>query len=152
MLVGDGPLRGELEERARALGLQSGPEGALRWAGLREDVADCLSAMDLYLMTSQFEGLPLALLEAMALELPVVATPVGGIPEVIEQGVSGELVAPDDAAGLVAACSRLLGEAAARESYGRAGRQRVLRDFSMQRMSADLQAVYREVARDELHR
>jgi glycosyltransferase involved in cell wall biosynthesis len=142
LLVGDGPLRLELEARGRALGLANGSGGRLRWAGLRSDVSACLSAMDVYLMSSEFEGLPLALLEAMAHELPVVATTVGGIPEVVERGVSGDLVAPHRPEEMASQVGRLLDDAELRARYGVAARQRVIAEFSMARMSRDLFAAY----------
>lgn len=141
LVVGDGPLGGELEAEAQRLGVA----GRVRFAGLQEDVQPFLDTMDLYLMSSDFEGLPLALLEAMASGLPVVATAVGGIPEVVEDGRDGRLVSPNDAADLAAAVVALLDDPARRRELAAAGRARVEREFGVVRMARELESIYREV-------
>ncbi len=144
LLVGDGPLRGQAEALAGRLGLAP----RAHFPGLQEDVRPFLAAMDLYLISSEFEGLPLALLEAMAAELAVVSTPVGGIPEVIEDGASGLLVPFGDPAGLAAAAGGLLADPVRRASLGRTGRGRVEAGFGIARMAAELREIYEAV----LHR
>jgi len=141
VFVGDGPLRGEVEGWIRARGLQ----GAVHLVGLQDDVRPYLAAMDLYLISSSFEGLPVALLEAMAAGLPVVATAVGGIPEVVEPGVSGRLVQDGDVAGLAEAAIALAGAPELRARMGAAGRERVTASFSMARMTRELEGIYRGV-------
>ena len=95
-IAGDGPARGQLEARAHELTLG----GAVEFLGYREDVSPVLGSLDLFVLPSLTEGIPLALLEAMAAGLPVIATAVGGVPEVVEDGTSGMLVPPGDAAAL----------------------------------------------------
>lgn len=147
VLVGDGPLRPEVEARAGALGLAD----AVSFAGLQDDVRPFLSAMDLLLVTSEFEGLPLVLLEAMALELPVVATAVGGIPEVVRDGETGRLVPFGRPAEAAAATLEVLADPAVRHAMGRAARRRVAEEFDTRRMMEQLETLYREVV-DESRR
>jgi glycosyltransferase involved in cell wall biosynthesis len=141
MLVGDGPLRDELERRAVELGL----DGKVVFVGLQEDVRPFLAAMDLFLMTSEFEGLPLALLEAMASRVPVVATPAGGIPEVICDGDHGRLAPVGNVDALVEASLDLLADEDLRVRMGNAGRNRVQAEFSIDRMAHELNALYGDV-------
>ena len=142
VLVGDGPLRVDLEAQARTLALQD----CVHFAGLQEDVRPYLAAMDVYLMTSAFEGLPLALLEAMAMQRPVVTTAVGGIPEVIMDGTEGFLLEEDDRKGLTTATHRLLTDGSLRTRLGTAARRTVVERFSVERMTAELEELYEEVA------
>lgn len=141
LLVGDGPLRGELEARARELGLG----GSAIFCGLQEDVAPYLSAMDVFLSTSEFEGLPLALLEAMAAGRPVVATAVGGVGEVIRDAENGLLLPFGDLDRATEAVSRLLGDREAARRLGEEGRRTVERDFGIERMVRETEALYRRV-------
>ncbi|MDX1383093.1 MAG: glycosyltransferase, partial [Thermoanaerobaculia bacterium] len=110
--------------------------------GLRSDVPELLAAMDVFVSSSQFEGLPLALLEAMAAGLPVVATAVGGVPEVVTEAC-GRLVAFGAVEPLAVAVTELIAEPAARRALGAAGRRRVEERFSVGRMAAELEACYR---------
>lgn len=144
VLVGDGPLRPEIERCARDLGLT----GAVSFTGLQDDVRPFLSAMDLLLVTSEFEGLPLVLLEAMALELPVVATAVGGIPEVVVDHRTGRLVPFGNPERSAAAALEVLARPAEAREMGRAARQRVATEFSTDRMLTELETLYREVVDD----
>lgn len=143
LLVGDGPLRAKLELTAQALELG----GSLHWAGLQSDVRPWLAAMDLYLQSSDYEGLPVALLEAMAMELPVVASTVGGVPEAVLAGETGLLVPPRQPEALAAAARSLLDQPEARDRLGRQGRRRVCQCFDVQRMQERLEAIYRETCR-----
>ncbi len=140
LVVGDGPLRAEVEARAGRLGER------MHLVGFRDDVAPYLSAMDVFLMTSEHEGLPLALLEAMASELAVVATGVGGIPEVIEDGRSGFLSASAESA--VDLVSRLVADRVLRDRIGGQARRRVAESFSMERMARALERIYLDVLAD----
>lgn len=102
-VVGDGPLRPALERRVRALGLH----GSVRFLGMRDDVPDVLAAADALVLASRWEGLPNVVMEAMAASRPVVATRVGGVPELVEDGVTGHLVPPGDPSALAAAMLRV---------------------------------------------
>jgi glycosyltransferase involved in cell wall biosynthesis len=137
LLVGDGPLRAELEAKARSLGVAE----RVTFAGHRSDNVAVLRAMDVAMLPSLFEGLPLSLLESMAASLPVVATRVGGIPEVIVDGASGYLVAPGMPAELAGAVNRLLGEPGALSRLGEQARRRA-EDFSFDAMLDRITSVY----------
>jgi glycosyltransferase involved in cell wall biosynthesis len=139
-VVGDGPDRSEVEAAIERLGL-AGPVALL---GLRTDVLDVLAAADLFVLSSRWEGLPRTVLEAVALGVPVAATDVGGVREVIEPGVSGWLVPPGAPALLGAAAIEALGsphEAGARAEAAREG----IDGFDEQRMATDTMALYDEV-------
>ncbi len=145
LLVGDGPERGSVEESVDAHGLRRN----VRLAGLQEEVRPYLAAMDVYLMTSEFEGLPIALLEAMAMAVPPAVTSVGGIPEVVRGGENGALHVFGDVPGLSNAVCSLLKDEARRRSIGEAARATVVECFSQARMQRELEAVYERVlARD----
>jgi len=141
LLVGDGPLRSEVETLARGPAL----EGAVHLPGLQEEVGPYLAAMDVLMVSSEFEGLPLVVLEAMAMEVPVAATAVGGIPEAVADGETGRLVPAGDAGALAAAVAGLLADAELRRALGRAARRRVAERFSTERMVVELETLYREV-------
>lgn len=141
LIVGDGPARAELERRRRDLDLTD----TVHLVGLQEDVRPYLAAMDVYLMSSDFEGLPIALLEAMAMGLPPVVTSVGGVPEVVSTDC-GLLVGPGDPLALARATLGLLRDPGPRESLGRAARRRVEERFGTSRMQAELCEVYERVA------
>ena len=113
---------------------------------LREDAVEILSIMDVFVLTSLHEGIPLSLLEAMWLGLPVVATEVGGVPEVIEDGRSGLLVGVRDEKAIAAAILEMLSPRA--EEIGRGARQRVLEEFSLQKMVESTEEVYRQLFGD----
>jgi glycosyltransferase involved in cell wall biosynthesis len=127
VVVGDGPDRPAVEAELRLLRLES----AVELAGEREDVPELLATADLFVLSSRSEGLPLSILEAMAAELPVVASSVGGVPEVVVDGETGLLVAPGDPQSLAAAIERLLGDSALRRRFGEAGRVRVAEHFDL---------------------
>lgn len=133
--VGVGPDRGALEKQA----LDAGLEGRIHFLGaLRHaEVAACLSEADIAVVPSvptsdgRREGIPVALMEAAATGLPVVASRLSGIPEAIEDGAQGLLVEPGDARGLAEAIARLVGDPALRERLGAAARERMIRDFDL---------------------
>jgi len=121
VMAGEGVLLEESRRLAGSLGLA----GRAHFLGLRQDVAELLSACDIFLLASEWEGAPVAVIEAMAARLPVVAPAVGGVPDLVENGVTGLLAPPGDAAALEAALAglardperrRALGEAAARRA------------------------------------
>jgi glycosyltransferase involved in cell wall biosynthesis len=141
LLVGDGPERGQVEARIAAWGLGD----RVRLAGLRVDGRRLLGLMDVCLMTSAYEGLPLALLEAMALGKPVVATAVGGIPEAVRDGVEGRLAPVGAVAALAAAVLDLLARPELAQQMGTAGAQRVAREFHTRQRVAAIERVYGEL-------
>lgn len=142
VLLGDGPGASRLRSLASELGL----EARVRFPGFIPEASRLLPALDLYASASRKEGLPLALLEAMACSLPVAATRVPGHMDVVEQGVTGLLVAPDDRDALGRAMRDLMTEPAGRKAMGQAGRQRVLNRFAASRMAAETADLYRTVA------
>jgi glycosyltransferase involved in cell wall biosynthesis len=120
LIVGDGPDRAAVESEIRDLGLG----GRVRLAGERRDVPALLAASDLFVLSSRSEGLPVSVLEAMAAELPVVASGVGGLSELVVDGETGILVGPGDARALGAALGRLIEDRELRRRLGAAGRDR----------------------------
>lgn len=134
------------EARLRRQVEELGLGGAVTFAGYRNDVPRWLAGMDVFVLPSLMEGLGLVLLEAMALEKPVVATRVGGIPEIVEDEKSGLLVPPADAGALATAIRRVLADPRLARRLGQAGYRRVVAQFSAQRMLAETQALFSEVA------
>lgn len=141
LLVGDGPLRDEVAAAVNASGLQH----VIHMPGLCKDVRPYLAAMDVYMMSSIFEGLPVALLEAMSMECVPVCTAVGGIPEVITSGSNGMLVEPERPDVLGRAVSDLLSAPGSLRALGTAAHQTVVQRFSMRRMAKELEATYLQV-------
>lgn len=142
VLAGDGPLRDEIVERARGLGL----EERIHLVGNRSDVAELLAASDCFVLPSLWEGLPMALLEAMAARLPVVATEVSGSRDVVVDGVSGLLVAPGDPAALSTAILGVLADPSRAQALGRAARTRVEAEFSGRTQARRHAALFRRGA------
>lgn len=138
VLVGDGPLRDECVALLRAADAEP-----LAWvAGARDDVADVMRGLDSFVLPSLAEGVSNTILEAMASGLPVVATAVGGNPELVESGLTGELVPAGDEEAMAQALLKLVRSPATAAAYGRAARDAVERRFSLQAMVAAYQAVY----------
>lgn len=127
MIIGDGPLRALLEARAEELDIS----GSVFFVGARDDVPSLLKALDIFVLASTSEGSPNAVLEAMAARLPVVATAVGGVPEMLMDGGSGILVPPKDPRAIASALSELLDDRARAASMGRAGREAVEREHDL---------------------
>jgi glycosyltransferase involved in cell wall biosynthesis len=136
---------GELQDSLRASIAAAGLQGRIHLLGVRSDMADVLAALDVFAMPSHHEGLPMALLEAMAASRAVVASAVGSIPEVIRHGESGLLVPQKDVPALVSALQRLLTDAALRSLLGTQARQTVLEQYSAQRTAQSYEALYDEV-------
>lgn len=137
-VIGDGPLRGELQERAAALGLG----GRVNFCGMQEDVAGLLRELDLFVLSSVTEGISLTLLEAMATELPVVATEVGGNPEVVLDGSTGFLVPAGNPAFMAERLAQLLGDPGQRQQMGARGRRRVRELFDVRSTSSRYEQLY----------
>jgi len=138
-VVGGGPLEGDLRRLSERLGLGE----RVRFLGVRHDVPALMREFDLFVLPSLWEGLPNAVLEAMAAGRAVVATAVHGTPEAVAQGETGLLVPPRDPQALAGAMARLLKDDSLRGSMGRAGRERVAREFGMDRMVRETEEVYR---------
>lgn len=140
-LVGDGPLLSELQKLANFLGIAD-----LVWfAGSRNDIADLLQVMDLFVLPSLSEGISNTLLEAMATGIPVLATAVGGNVELLDPGVTGDLFKPGDIDQLATAMEHYIENPALCLAHGVAARQRVLRKFSLQTMVTAYQNVYQSL-------
>jgi glycosyltransferase involved in cell wall biosynthesis len=137
-VAGDGPCMAELRRAAAGFGI----DGRVRFLGEVRDVPALLARAGLFVLPSRTEGVSLTLLEAMASGLAVVATRVGGTPEVVAHGETGLLVPPGDPAALAAAVLRLRRDAFERERMGRAGRLRVERRFDVRRMTAAYERLY----------
>jgi glycosyltransferase involved in cell wall biosynthesis len=138
LVVGDGPERDHVTAAVRAEGLADRVE----LSGTRDDVGDVLAGADLFVLSSRSEGMPMSVLEAMAAGLPVVATAVGGVPEVVVDGETGILVPPGDVQALADAIQRLLEDAALRARMGAAGRRRAKTSFALPAWAAAHRALY----------
>jgi glycosyltransferase involved in cell wall biosynthesis len=141
VLFGEGPLRADLERRVAQCGLQ----GRFVFAGFRADLNRYLPGLDVHAMSSYTEGLPVILLETTAAGVPSVATTVGGIPEVIDDGQTGYLVPPGDPVALAQRILTLLDSESQRHAMGRAGRDRVRRHFSFAAMSARYHELFKRL-------
>ncbi len=142
-VIGDGPDRPAIEERRAALGL----EGRVELLGHRDDVPALLAAADAFVLPTDWEGLPYAVLEAMAAGLPVVASAVGGIPEMVVPGETGALVPRRDADALGAALAELAADGERARALGAAGHRRAGTRFGLRRMVDRYDALLRSLAR-----
>jgi glycosyltransferase involved in cell wall biosynthesis len=143
MVIGDGPLEVVLRRRAAELGVADRVRFRTDLVG---DARSVLSAIDVFVLPSRWEGMPIALLEAAAAGLPCIASRVGGVEEVLEDGVSGIVVTPERAAELATAVVQLLRDSFLRRRMGRAARERVSVRFGVDRMVRDTELVYLETA------
>jgi glycosyltransferase involved in cell wall biosynthesis len=141
VFAGEGPLRAELEAAVRREGL----DGRVLVLGSRADVGDLLAAADLLLFASRTEGMPGSIIEAGVAGLPVVGVALTGVPEVVDDGVTGLLVPPGDHAGLRAAVGRLLEEERLRSSLGRAARARCLERHGIAPVAGAYRSLYEDV-------
>jgi len=146
VLAGDGPLM----EEARELRAELGIEPHLHLVGQVEWARELISALDVLVISSLSEGSSVVGMEAMALGKPVVATAVGGVPEVVADGQTGILVQPGDPAALAAAVVELLGDPTRAEEMGERGRQRAAAHFDIVEMLARTKAVYADLVREEI--
>lgn len=138
VIAGDGPLKAPLENTARTLGVDA------RFLGRRPDVAALLGLFDVFVLPSVTEGLPLVVLEAMAVGCPVVATRVGGVPEALEDGRTGRLVPSADPVALAQGVEAALRDRAGTQTMAAAAAERVRRLFSHEQMVRRTLAVYRD--------
>jgi glycosyltransferase involved in cell wall biosynthesis len=137
VLVGQGPLEAETRRLAGQLGLDQ----TVVFAGFRTDATRLMAGFDAFALSSTYEGLPIALIEAMAVGCPAVVTRVGGTPEVVTDGVHGFLVPPRDPAALAAGLTRLLGDRALRDGLGEAAAARA-QDFDIRTAVRRMEQVY----------
>jgi glycosyltransferase involved in cell wall biosynthesis len=145
LLVGDGPCAAELQAQARDLGIAD----RVIFAGLRRDVPDLLRLMDLFALASLNEGMGRVLVEAMICRLPVVATRVSGIPDVVESGITGLLVEPRAPEKMAEAITALLGNRAAARALGEAGFRKAVPGFGVEAMVARIEALYARVLQEK---
>jgi glycosyltransferase involved in cell wall biosynthesis len=138
LLVGGGELRSALEDLVRALGL----DGVVRFVGWERDLARVYGAMDVVGLTSRNEGTPVSIIEALAAELPVVATAVGGVPDVIRHDDTGVLIPPGDPSAFAVALDRIVADAELRQTVRVRGRAEVERRFRHERLVSDMATLY----------
>lgn len=140
LFIGDGDLRDALEQEVDRLGLRD----VVRFTGLRSDVPRLLVALDLFVMPSRWEGLPMALLEAMACGKPVAATAVGGIPSVIDDGTNGLMLPPEQPEAMAQALARLMADDALCRALGKTARDCALQRYDVGRALQAYEAMYDE--------
>jgi glycosyltransferase involved in cell wall biosynthesis len=142
LIAGRGPLLEPLQDQAHQLGVAS----QVMFLGVRDDLRDLLAAADGFVLSSAWEGMPNVVMEAQAAGKPVVATQVGGVAELVEDGASGFLVPPEDSSALSGAMRRLMmltGEQ--REQMGSRGREHVIAHYSVDAMADQWMALYQEL-------
>lgn len=137
LIVGEGSEREAIQEEIKRLGLS----GRVELMGVRRDVARILAASDVFALSSDREGLPIAVLEAMAAARPVVATSVGDLPSVVRDGETGRVVPPGDPSAFAEALAEVLGDASRAEEMGARGR-RLVQDFSLRAMIDKYESLY----------
>jgi len=140
-LVGDGPLRPNLLQQSSEIGWGS----RVHFLGKRFDVPNVMAAFDVFVHPSLWEGFGIVLLEAMALGLPIVASDVCAIPDIVSDGQTGLLVPPGDSHGLAAAIIRLYRDRKLAKGLGQAGRSRLAQHFSLDEMVRKMIEVYEEL-------
>jgi glycosyltransferase involved in cell wall biosynthesis len=141
VLVGDGPLEGELKQMAAASGISD----RVRFLGLRNDVEAILAEGQIFLLISNWEGFPRSIIEAMRAGLPVIASDVGGVAEAVQDGTTGYVIAPKDAAALESRLRSLLDEPAERVRMGSQARSSYEARYRFERMANENLAVYRSI-------
>lgn len=147
LVVGEGPLRPELESLSANLGIQQN----VNFAGFRRDIPALLSLVDVVVVPSLWEGFGIALAEAMAAGKPVVASQVDAIPELVEGGVTGIMVQPEDVTAFARAILWLLNNGEKAEKMGRAGRERVTKNFTEVHMKEKIWELYQQLITEKLH-
>jgi glycosyltransferase involved in cell wall biosynthesis len=142
VIVGEGPERGSLTELIRSEGVGE----RVRLAGFREDIPDVLAALDVAVSTSAFEGSPLAMMEFMEAARPIVATSVGGVPDLIDDGVHGLLVPPGDVEGITNALRTMLTDREAARRMGERAQERRRREFDLDVVVSRFETLYERLA------
>jgi glycosyltransferase involved in cell wall biosynthesis len=148
VLVGEGALREQLEEQAKKLDLAH----RIHFLGLRTDIPEVLGAMDVFVLSSDWEGNPLSVMEAMAAGLPIVSTAVGGVPDLFAGGSEGFLVSPGDVRGVSGSMTFLLRDRETRRSMGKAAARRARENFDILGMVGSYEELYENLANDSNHR
>ncbi len=144
IIVGEGELRGGLERQTRDLGL----EKVVKFLGARRDIDSILNAIDIFVLASVFEPFGIALIEAMSIERPVVGSASGGIPEIIEDGVTGFLFTPKDSKQLAEIIDRLIRNEKLRKEVGMRARKAVVERFDAKRYIKNLESIYEDLEKD----
>ncbi|MDW8106406.1 MAG: glycosyltransferase [Armatimonadota bacterium] len=141
LLVGEGELRSQTEQLVRELGIAD----KVRFLGVRADIPEVLNASDIFVLSSRWEGNPMSVMEAMAAGLPVVATAVGGVPELVEEGITGLLVPSEDIAALTQALQRLVDDPDLRATMGSHARRIAQERFDARVMTRAYEALYESI-------
>lgn len=145
IVVGDGLLRRDLEAKCSELGIKD----KVKFLGFRDDIAEMLSIFDVFVLSSVTEGISLTLLEAMAAGKTVVATNVGGNPEVVEDGVTGFLVPPQNPEKLAETINNLLKNRGLSQKMGEAGRNHIKENFTLERMVKEYETLYERLLNEK---
>jgi glycosyltransferase involved in cell wall biosynthesis len=148
MMVGDGELRGKMEQFVARNNLRY----KVTFTGERNDIPEILAASDILVLDSRWEGLPLIIIEAQIAGLPVVASGVGGIPELIEDGVTGFIVPPRNPQALADVLKKLLGDQNLRRMVVSAAREKALREFSLENMLTKTHRLYEDILKNEVQK
>jgi len=146
LIIGGGRREAEMRQLAGEMGLA----GRVHFLGQRPDIPDLLSALDLSVLPSHSEGVSLALLEAMAAGLPVIATAVGGLPEVVTDGENGLLIPPKDPEALALALARLLDDPDLAKKLGKNAQRHVEAHYSMECLGREINEIYEELIEKKL--
>ncbi|HMQ00785.1 MAG TPA: glycosyltransferase, partial [Cyclobacteriaceae bacterium] len=141
-IVGDGPMKNDIMEAIQ----QSAQQEKICLVGLQENTKPYYAAMDIFMMSSEFEGLPVAMLEAMSMQCAIVTTDAGGIKELIEDKENGLMLAVDNLPGLGAQLKYLASDADIRKQLASAARKTVEEKFSLQKMVGELEVLYGKTA------
>ncbi|ACM21308.1 glycosyltransferase [Geotalea daltonii FRC-32] len=147
IIIGDGSQKAVLEESVA----KSGHSAHFRFAGFISDPTEVFSSLDLYVLSSLDEGIPLTVLEAMCLGVPVIATRVGGVPEVISDGINGILLPPDDAPAMAAAISNILTDDTVRNSMVSRAKKDIAAKYDVGTWIAKIESLYESGAQSRLH-
>jgi glycosyltransferase involved in cell wall biosynthesis len=142
--IGGEKYQGDLE-RVRTRATEAGLEGVLRFMGRRPDALNFVAASDIFVNPSSVEGLPVAILEAMALSRPVVAAAAGGVPGIVKDGVTGILVEPNEPTALAAGIEKLVDDPVLAERLGQAAQEMVVKEYGLEPMIRATEDVYRKV-------
>jgi len=140
LIVGDGPLAAEIQSEIKSLNIRN----HIKLAGLQTEVKPYFSAMDIFMMTSSFEGLPIALLEAMSMSCAIATTDAGGIKEVIRNNQDGIVVPVESWKGLPEEVSSIINNPAKLKQLQQAARERAIHNFSLQKMAHELEKTYKQ--------